>query len=329
MKSKKNIGGKNTLIYILLIILLLLIITVVGYYLYFNLPRAPEKLDVNIGRVEFPVPVVSEAKQFYPNMKFNHNKISYNINENCEEKKKEKILNAFTELSKNVNIIIFYSSLDEPDIEISCTQKSQNDTEEEINEKHFVAGEGGAKEIIKTERFNIITKGIVLLYDNSKLKIIDCEYPNVELHELMHVLGFDHIDNKKSLMFPFIDSCDQKLDQSIIEKLIQLYSQENFPDLYFENVSAIKKGRYLDFNVIIKNSGSVDSDNVTLIILDNEEVIEKRDLGKLKFGSGISFETKNLKLNNLNPEKISFIIEMESKVRELYENNNIAEVRLE
>ena len=107
MKSKKNIGGKNTLIYILLIILLLLIITVVGYYLYFNLPRAPEKLDVNIGRVEFPVPVVSEAKQFYPNMKFNHNKISYNINENCEEKKKEKILNAFSELGENIKIIIF------------------------------------------------------------------------------------------------------------------------------------------------------------------------------------------------------------------------------
>lgn len=329
MKSKKSRESKNFLIYLISIILLLLILIAVGYYLYLNLPRAPEKLEVNIEKIEYPVPVVSEAKQFYQNMKFNHNKISYNINENCEEKKKEKILSAFSELGENVNILIFYYSLDEPDIEINCAQKNQEGIEEEINEKHFVAGEGGAKEIIQTERFNIITNGVILLYDNSKLKTIECEYPNVELHELMHVFGFDHVDNKQSLMFPFIDSCDQKLDPSLIKKLIQLYSQENFPDLYFENVSAIKKGRYLDFNVVIKNSGSVNSDNITLIILDDEKVIEERDLGKFKFGSGIFLETKNLKLNHLNPEKISFIIDSKNKVKELDENNNIVEIRLE
>lgn len=326
MNSKKARESKNLLIYLISIILLLLISIAVGYYLYLNLPRAPEKLEVNIEKVEFPEPVVSEAKQFYPNMKFNHNKISYNIDENCEDKKKEKILSAFSELGKNLNIIIFYPSLDGPDIEISCAQKNQ-ESKEEIKEKHFVAGEGGAKEIIRTGRFNIITKGVILLYDNSKLKTIECEYPNVELHELMHVLGFDHVDNKQSLMFPFIDSCDQKLDYSLIEKLIQLYSQENFPDLHFENVNATKKGRYLDFNVVIKNSGSVNSDNITLTILDNEEVIEERDLGKFKFGSGISLETRNLKLNHLNPEKISFIIDRNNKIKELDENNNIAEVK--
>lgn len=323
MNSKKARKSKNFLIYLISIILLLLMLIVIGYYLYLNLPRAPEKLEVNIEKVEYPMPVVFEAKQFYPNMKFNHNKISYNIDENCEEKKKEKILSAFSKLSENVNILIFYPSLDEPDIDISCAQK----LEEEINEKHFVAGEGGAKEIIRTGRFNIITKGVILLYDNNKLKTIECEYPNVELHELMHVLGFDHVDNKQSLMFPFIDSCDQKLDYSLIEKLIQLYSQENFPDLHFENVNATKKGRYLDFKVVIKNSGSVNSDNVTLTILDNEKIIEEKDLGKFKFGSGISLETRNLKLNHLNPEKISFIIDRNNKIKELDENNNIAEVK--
>ena len=41
--------------------------------------------------------------------------------------------------------------------------------------------------------FKTIEKGKIALFKESK-----CEYPVVELHEISHVFGFDHIDNKKS-----------------------------------------------------------------------------------------------------------------------------------
>jgi len=234
------------------------------------------------------------------------------------------MIEAIKELENKVEKISFYPTISDPDIEITCSEENKPG----INEKHFVAGEGGAKEIIQTNRFNIITEGVILLYENNDLRTIDCDYPNVELHELLHVFGFDHVNNKKSIMFPFIESCDQILDSLLIEKLDQLYSLENLPDLYFQNISAIKKGRYIDFNITIKNSGSVNSENVTLTILDEDKIVEERDLGKFKFGSGVSLQSTNLKLFRLNPEKITFVLDQENNIIEIDEENNIASVNL-
>ncbi len=313
----------NLIFFTLLILLLFL-----SYQLYLNIPRSPENLNIKIHESETEKTTLSnfetksEIKQFYPNMKFNHNQISYKIAEDCEIEKKQRMIQAFDELSLKLNKITFYPVLSNSDIEVICSQENKLN----IDEKHFIAGEGGAKEIIQTGEYYIITNGLIYLYDN--VKGAKCDYPNVELHELIHVFGFDHSTDKNSLMFPFLETCDQKLDDSIINKLNKLYSKENLPELYFENISAIKKGKYLDFNLIIKNSGSIDSKNITLTILDNEKTIEHRDLGVFKFGSGISLHSTNLKLAHLNPKQIRFIIDKDNNVKELDENNNIANIKL-
>lgn len=323
-KSQLSIGKIFSLI-VLIILLIALLIT--AYYLYLNIPRSPEKLDVVLEPVIFEN-LTSEIIQFYPNMKFNHNNISYHIDDNCDGGKREKILSAFDELKANIPIIDFYPTVSNPDIEIICARGSIATLETE-KEKHFIAGEGGAKEIIQTGRFNVITEGIILLYENSEIKVVDCEYPNVELHELMHVFGFDHTNNKISLMYPLIESCDQVLDSSITNYLSLLYSQPNLPDLYFEDLKVTKKGRYIDFNLTIKNSGSVDSGPVTLSIIDNGNVIHESDLGFFKLGSGISIFTQNLRLEHLNPDQIVFIIDKNNKIKEIDKNNNIVNIKLE
>jgi len=312
----------------LLVIVFLILITTILYLLYLNIPRAPVDLNIDVQKIpgEMQIPSKSETmvNQFYPNMKFNHNTIIYKIDPNCNEKQKARMLKAFDIVSAKISLITFQENLEEPDIEVSCTENQ----EEDIKENHFIAGEGGAKEIIKTGRFNVITQGTIYLYNNLETKSIDCEYPNVEIHELMHVFGFDHSEDKNSLMFPLLNSCDQELDQSIIIQLNELYSKENLPDLYFQNVSATKKGRYLDFKLTIKNSGLVNTNNATLTILDDGEKIEEKDLGEIKFGAGISLETTNLKLARLNPKKIEFIIDKEDKIKEIDEGNNVAGVEL-
>ena len=223
-------------------IFLILTILFLSYYIYLNIPRNPEKLNIN-NDPSFETIITSEVKQFYPNMKFNHNKISYIIGKDCNSEKRLKMEKAFQELSSNVPILVFYESESSPEIKISCTKNDEIN----IDEKHFTAGEGGAKEIIQTERFNVINKGLIYLHELNDKKLNDCLNPNIELHELMHVFGFGHALNENSLMFSLIKSCDQKLDDDIISELIRLYSEPNQPDLYFSNISVIKKGIYLDF----------------------------------------------------------------------------------
>ncbi len=316
-------GGLNIIFYGIIILVIIGLIVFLGYYIYLNAPRDAQQLEV-ITNPNFEEPIISNVNQFYPNMKFNHNNIGYFIDGSCDENKKERMIQAFKELNKEVPLLTFVPLTRSPDIEISCDENKGK----KIDEKHFVAGEGGAKEIIQTDRYNIITEGVILLYDNSKLRVKTCDYPNVELHELLHVFGFDHSEDKGNIMYPFIESCNQILDQSIIDQLNQLYSEENLPDLYFDKLEVVKKGRYIDFNLTIKNSGSIKSEEVSLTILDGENIIHERDMGEIEFGAGVTLSTTNLKLKRLNPDQIRFIIDKEDSVREIDETNNVGNIKL-
>jgi len=306
---------------LLLIILLLTILGILSYYLYMNIPWGSQVLSLKIqANQEFEITKLSgNVSQFYPNMKFNHNSISYKIDGNCNNEKKQRITEAFIELAEKIGVINFYPVSENHDIEVSCTENFKD----AIKKDFFIAGEGGAREIIQTGRYNIILNGIILLFANPQ-KAVKCNWPNIEIHELIHVFGFDHSQNKESLMYPYLETCDQKLDDSIINKLKELYSEENLPDLYFSNLSVIKKGRYLDFNMTIQNSGSIDAKNAKLAIMDDGEIAETLNLSDLKFGAGIFMEIKNLKLIHRNPNEIKFLIDPSNSIKEINEENNIA-----
>jgi hypothetical protein len=319
-------GSALSIVANIALVVLVIILIIIGYLLYLNIPREAQELDFNIGGSvsENEEIVIVETKQFYKNMKFNHNLISYNIESNCDFDKRDRMIRAFNEVDRLVGPLRFESVLGDADIKVTCDEGSNN----EVDEKHFIAGEGGAKEIIQTGRYHVIEEGLIFLYEDSNIEVINCDEPKVELHELMHVFGFGHTNKKESLMYPFIEKCSQELDDSLIVELNRLYSEQNLADLYFSNVSVVKKGRYLNFNITIKNSGTIDSEDVFLTILDNDEVVEVRDLGSFKFGSGISIQTSNLKLKHLNPDSISFIIDRENSIREIDEDNNIANIKL-
>ena len=73
----------------------------------------------------------------------------------------------------------------------------------------FIAGEGGPTSITNTSLYNVILKGKILLYKKS-----ECEEPIVELHELLHVFGFDHSQDPNNIMFN-LSSCNQEISQDI------------------------------------------------------------------------------------------------------------------
>jgi len=315
---------KNKKIQVLVIMalfFLLAILIFLIFLLYKYIPGEPKELIAFPKQIELKTTNLSyEFKQFYPNMKFNHNSISYKINPDCDEEKKERMGNAFEELADKVEVISFHAVEESPDVEVSCSKE----TSQVLKGDFFVAGEGGAKAVVPTGRYNVISNGAILLYDDTKG--VKCGWPNIELHELLHVFGFEHSQDKNSLMNVYLDSCLQKLDEAIITDLKELYSAENLADLYFENASAIKKGIYLDFNVTIKNSGTLDAKNVILSVFENGEKTEDFDLDDLSFGGGVTFSVVNSKLKNRNSDNIDIIIDADNLIREIDENNNIAKL---
>lgn len=320
MKDKKG-----RVLLVILLIVLLSVFAFLIYTLYQYIPGEPQEMNAVLETPKLETRNLSyTVKQFYPNMKFNHNSISYTIDSQCSQGQSQMMLLAFSELASKVGEINFVSLAspgNTPDIEVSCSGDAKPFTEKDF----FIAGEGGAKEIIKTERYNVITQGIVLLYDTEQTAV-QCDWPNLEMHELLHVFGFEHSQDKNSLMYPYLESCDQKLDDSIVQDLKELYSRENLPDLYFGDVQAVKKGRYLDFNVTVKNSGDVYARGVSLTVLDSGEELENFFLDDIPFGGGVNFQVSNLRLRSRSSSDIEIVLDNYNSIKEIDKANNIAKL---
>lgn len=305
---------------ILLLVLVVGLIFIEVNYLKDNYSQTIENLKVGVyGSSANELPQVSasgEVRQFYPNMRFPSEKISYYINPNCDPKKSERVLDALNIISNETNIITFNpASEDLAEIVIGCSKESY-----QTEKNSFVAGEGGPTKIINSTLYPIILRGKVVLYQEK-----ECDYPITELHELFHVFGFDHVNNSKRIMYPYV-SCDQIINPEIIPQIITLYSVPSLPELYFANVSGIKLGKYLNLSIEVSNQGLADAKNVILEIYADGNKIETYDFQDIEYATGKTLEIGNLELPSRNVKNIK--LTMVSNEKELNNNNNVVEMNV-
>lgn len=300
------------LIKLIILILAVSLLLYSLYFIYMNLPidMEPEIFQkTNYSKVNLQ-PSYIEKMQFYPNMRFNHLPITYFFDPACSDKKKSNLKDAMNLLTEKANIS-FKELIDEDaDIVVDCSEKYIKK-----NEKMFIAGEGGPTLIINTTLYSIIMKGKIRLFSKEA-----CGF-NVELHELLHVFGFDHSSNENSIMYP-VSSCDQRITQDILDELIRLYGMEALPDLYFEDLTALKKSRYLDISFKIKNQGIIDAKNTSLIIYANDIKVERFELGEIEFGVTKILEVENLRLPSRNIKSLRIVIDKDNIIKEFDEKNN-------
>jgi hypothetical protein len=257
-----------------------------------------------------------DVVQFVPNLRFNHNDISYYINPSCSEAKKSNFENALFLISDKTKILTFYpTNENDADILVGCSKQSY---EQEKNV--FVAGEGGPTEYLQSKFYPIIKKGKVLLYDESK-----CDYPITELHELFHVFGFDHINDSRMIMYPYVE-CDQIINPKVIDKLIELYSIKPAAELYFANITAVKTGMLLNFEISIKNEGLITAKAVMLEVYAENEKASVFNLETIEFGTGVTYTAQNVKLPSASTKNIKF--QIVTITDEFDKNNNAVELSI-
>jgi len=300
-----------------IILLFLCALLIFGLYsMYLNLPIGTKIYKPFSGNVSYLPEIVingsGEVVQFYPNMRYSDRIISYKIESACSEKKSNDIVMAFAAISEKT-ILDFYQSDDNPEIKILCS-----DVAPLAEEKgHFVAGEGGPSEIINTTKFSVILSGKIALYRENK-----CDKPNVAIHEILHALGFDHINSLKSILYP-ITSCDQQIDLGVVDLINKLYSIDSLPDLAIDALDASSEGRYLNFNINILNIGLAKSSWAELNLYSDNEKITNFSLGDVEIGEKRILMVENLRLPS-REDNIMFVVESSS--RELTLDNNRIEV---
>lgn len=300
--------------------MLTLAILIFSYTLvYQNLPLNPIEMKP-IGITSEPIATINHrfTPVFEENLRFNHNNISYFIEPSCSNTRTSAMKEAFQIFQEKMEVISFHEiAYKEADILVGCSENFIG-----LGENLFAAGEGGPAEIINTTHFKIIQKGKIHLYEDPR-----CERPVVEIHELCHVFGFDHTPDLKNIMYN-TSKCDQKISQDMIDFIKKLYSIKPLPDARISKLSAVKKGRYLDFNITVLNEGLTEMEELSLTLVANNNTIDRINLDYIVIGYIKTLSTTNLRLPSINIKTINFILDHESKIEELNEENNVVQMTL-
>ncbi|MCK5625094.1 matrixin family metalloprotease [Candidatus Pacearchaeota archaeon] len=244
--------------------------------------------------------------QFYKNMRFPEPNISYKIDD-CTLQKQEDMKNAF-EIVEGLTILDFYPVSFNEEISITCS------SENKLEDGMFIAGEGGPTNITQGDKFNVIFGGTILLIKDSS-----CATPNIALHELFHVLGFNHSENSNNLMY-YISKCRQEISEDMLELINELYIIPSYADLSLENVSATMDGRYLNTKFTIRNYGLKDAPSSKILIYADGKEIKSIDMDSVEIGYGRSLSLSNLFIAQLNVDELEF--QIETNFPELDKENN-------
>ena len=294
----------------MVIVVLVMLVFSLGFF-YQSLPKEPVELRATeiapetIELVDYgAVPVFAEK------LRFNHNVISYFIEDDCLGVRKDAMIEAFALFAKKT-IVSFYEVDANADIDVGCS-----DDYIPLGESLFAAGEGGPSRIINTSNFKTIEKGKILLYEDPR-----CDGPIVELHELCHVFGFDHSADPKNIMYN-ISNCEQEISDDMVTLINDLYSIEVLADAVLSDVQAVKRGRYLDFNVTVLNEGLIGIDGIDLAIIVGDRVVQVMEMGEIGIGYGRTLKATNVKLPSSGIDSIDFVVDRDNDVRELDEGNN-------
>lgn len=247
------------------------------------------------------------SMQFYPNMRYQSNMISYRISTDCSVKKREDAELALDILAART-VLNFYPVSAGEEILVTCDEKTK------FEGNTFVAGEGGPTSIVRSGNYNVILEGMILLIRDS-----GCGTPNVAIHEFLHALGFIHSNNRNNIMYNFSD-CGQTIGDDIPNLINEIYTEESLPNLAFENVSASVNNRYLDVGFTVRNEGLANAGDSVVLIKAGDDILKEVDIQDLDIGEGLVVGITDLFVPTFSFEEI--VLEIDYKRQELAKGDN-------
>lgn len=173
--------------------------------------------------------IIQETDQFsnIDSPHWTHMPLTYSVQDNCN---KDKITKAMNLVEQSTNQAVSFNQVESnADITITC-QNLDNCYEKKqvrrwfwiITTEAVCEHEAGIAKITKMRANKILKADITLV--NIKEKQSNCT--DAELHELLHILSYEHSKNNESIMYPEASpECKEYIDKDIADDLIKKYSK--------------------------------------------------------------------------------------------------------
>jgi hypothetical protein len=173
-------------------------------------------LDTSTQNINNNQPVVANDNYLH----YSHTDLTFSFNDIslCGDIEPNRVRKAFLEIQNQTNNLLTFKEVNRiGDITINCSRGVP------LGEQpgYIVSAYGGY-----TNQGWIITQG--QLYFNNIMKNTyspGClNYPDVEIHEILHTFGLQHSNNTKNIMYPINQGCVYKIDNESLSHLIEIYS---------------------------------------------------------------------------------------------------------
>ncbi|MEM2956430.1 MAG: hypothetical protein QW041_02570 [Candidatus Pacearchaeota archaeon] len=180
-----------------------------------------EKKEMHVNPLDFPPEQTIgyiESPTLFSYPIWYSNNLKYSYLGGCDDARKKVMKDAFSIVEKySDNLIKFNEEIgnENADILIYCSSSS----EAPETERHWkILGEGGPVQHYPINGYNIITKGVIFLYE------YQCSNEaSSGLHELLHVLGFNHVNKSGDIMYPK-SNCLSEVKNHTKDSLKKIYS---------------------------------------------------------------------------------------------------------
>ena len=155
---------------------------------------------------------------------WNHMPLTYEIDSNCNPRLINLTKLAFEKIKNETGGLVYYVPANEtPDISVYCKPGNYTSIQYTIEDTNCLMQRNNSN-IISYAEINIYGQGMVC----------GTGYPAIEVHELLHALGFIHSPHPNSIMYPFsADSSAEckttHIDKTYISCLKNTYSDGRIP----------------------------------------------------------------------------------------------------
>ncbi len=321
-------------------ILMVLVLGFLAYYLYNNYesfldlgsyvaqPQEEQSTYVHVPDAEKPnITASTYMPLLFPNIRFGRMPVMYYLD--LESGKKvpwfkedfnvPNVIEAFDTWSQATGSrLSFIRTYDEDDTQITVSWTTNLNA---TNTTRGV-GEGGPIALVDTGLFNLTTKAVMHMLP-AGTKCVDV---NRALHELGHVLGFDHTSDSEDIMYPY-ESCSRRITDKETRTLESLYLLDSMPQFRLSNISAFVHGGLLDINFTVKNIGIIESPPTSLAIYADDKMVHTLSIESLKPGSGLVEFLKNARMQP-GSQKLKLAVDPQENIGVWYRNLTVVELNL-
>jgi len=165
----------------------------------------------------------TELNQLYPvYLKWENTPVTYSFEneQDCGSIESQRIRNAFEIIQENTEGKIKFKEGSNTDITIVCHRSNQIQTLSDDGSQYITATATPYTDNSK------ITSGEIHFYNTGDKKISSncATFPDVEIHEILHLFGMEHVNERYSIMNVHQLYCPTKINKEIIDKLLVIYS---------------------------------------------------------------------------------------------------------